>query len=354
MQVAKTLLRAGNAIAFKALQLYVPVGGGLVQGAQAPIDNWLESMFDDGSRNPSETTFGSDPVFEMGERFVTFVEQYLESRPEAGDCLVVCVDDLDRCLPSHQVAMLEAIYFLTRSRARAYFVVALDPTLIQEAVATHYGVNTFDTGQYLDKLFDLRVTLRALRGEDLEAFLSGALLSRDGESGANLVEGLASRMGIEVDDLLTALARIFSLPELANPRLCRRVITRLHLFGNVQATRGEVAFAGSMPGRAELVVRFCVLAERWPEVRRLLQGLPGNDDWAKRLQLCSQFYRGPADPEMPSADERRIQREHSFFSRLPSIERFPDLEEFLDTTASLPEAGTFLRSLDREMRLAAL
>ena len=70
---------------------------------------------------------------------------------------IIFVDDIDRCLPHHQVSILEALHFLTAFGSRAIFIVAMDPKLAIAAIQTHYSSSIFDGDAYLQKLFNLRV-----------------------------------------------------------------------------------------------------------------------------------------------------------------------------------------------------
>ena len=95
-----------------------------------------------------------------GLRFSELVDALLEE--SGGQRRMICVDDLDRCLPDRLVALLQAMRFLISAGARATFVVALAPILARQALVTHYQTDAFDPDQYLDKMFTLRVSLPAV------------------------------------------------------------------------------------------------------------------------------------------------------------------------------------------------
>lgn len=79
--------------------------------------------------------------------------------PEKGNRLVVLIDELDRCKPSYAVRLLERIkhYF---SHDNITFVFSININELQHTVKKHYG-NDFDGTRYLDRFFDLRVSLPA-------------------------------------------------------------------------------------------------------------------------------------------------------------------------------------------------
>lgn len=86
------------------------------------------------------------------------ISDFLESiLIEHGNRLVVLVDELDRCKPSYAVHLLERIkhYF---SSAMVTFVFSVNLDELQHTIKQYYG-NEFDACRYLDRFFDLRISL---------------------------------------------------------------------------------------------------------------------------------------------------------------------------------------------------
>ncbi len=86
------------------------------------------------------------------------VNEFLESLlAEKGDRLVVFIDELDRCKPSFAIKLLERIkhYF---SNDRITFVLSINSIELQNTIKQFYGQD-FDSCRYLDRFFDLRVSL---------------------------------------------------------------------------------------------------------------------------------------------------------------------------------------------------
>lgn len=86
------------------------------------------------------------------------VHEFLNSLlTEKGNRLVVFIDELDRCKPSYAVRLLERIkhYF---SNDQITFVFSINTNELQHTIRKHYGYE-FDGFRYLDRFFDLRVTL---------------------------------------------------------------------------------------------------------------------------------------------------------------------------------------------------
>lgn len=101
-----------------------------------------------------------DPLSELKkakaieEEIKNFLDALLE---EHGDRLVVFIDELDRCKPIYAVRLLERIkhYF---ENDRITFVFSINTNELQHTIKRHYGED-FDACRYLDRFFDLRISL---------------------------------------------------------------------------------------------------------------------------------------------------------------------------------------------------
>lgn len=86
------------------------------------------------------------------------VHEFLESLlPEKGNRLVIFIDELDRCKPSYAVKLLERIkhYFVDD---KITFVFSVNVDELQYTIRKYYGEG-FNGSRYLDRFFDLRVSL---------------------------------------------------------------------------------------------------------------------------------------------------------------------------------------------------
>lgn len=86
------------------------------------------------------------------------IEKYIDKLlPEGCDRLLIIIDELDRCNPEFAVKLLERIkhYF---NNDKVTFVFAVNLAELQITIRKYYG-NEFNASRYLDRFFDLRVTL---------------------------------------------------------------------------------------------------------------------------------------------------------------------------------------------------
>jgi len=91
---------------------------------------------------------------EVCENIKSFFSELLLER---GNRLVVFIDELDRCKPSYAVQLLERVkHYLCDERITFVFSVNLGE--LQHTIKHYYG-NTFDACRYLDRFFDMRISL---------------------------------------------------------------------------------------------------------------------------------------------------------------------------------------------------
>lgn len=97
-------------------------------------------------------------VIHKHEDLETIIKKFFEEVLfEKAERLVIFVDELDRCRPSYAVCLLERIehYFIND---RITFVFSVNLEQLQHTIKNFYG-NDFDACRYLDRFFDLRLSL---------------------------------------------------------------------------------------------------------------------------------------------------------------------------------------------------
>lgn len=113
--------------------------------------NWTRLIDSFKSKNPMDSLKQSKDIDQL-------VNEFLETLlVERGNRLVIFIDELDRCKPSYAVRLLERIkhYF---SNDRITFVLSVNSDELQHTIRKYYG-DDFDGFKYLDRFFDLKVTL---------------------------------------------------------------------------------------------------------------------------------------------------------------------------------------------------
>jgi hypothetical protein len=101
-----------------------------------------------------------DPLQELKKEkgIQEMITEFLDSLLlEKGNRLVVFIDELDRCKPSYAVRLLERIkhYF---SNDRITYVFSVNFNELQHTIKQYYGTD-FNGSKYLDRFFDLRISL---------------------------------------------------------------------------------------------------------------------------------------------------------------------------------------------------
>ncbi len=312
-RLVSTLVRAANAMAFKAASIVVPSGTAL-DAAAKPVDEFISYLFGESGRKGEDV----DPIAKMPDRFRELVDSCLEVTRNPDARYIICVDDLDRCLPQYQVGILEHLHFLTSARARATFFVAVDPVRLRHAIAAQYGAVSLDTNQYLSKIFNLRIDLPSIGLNELVAFVEDQLLS---------ISSAAPRMMPSVSQfdrnaffsegsLTNWLIGLLSLPDLKNPRIVVRIFDRMRLF-----LRNESVLTQFKLDEAFLkaCVVWFVICERWPSIRELCQCFQPSEVEGLFRVVNSHYNR--------SKDHKELDLAYS--ARLPDVKETPDLAQFI-------------------------
>ena len=337
-RAARTIISAGLNFGMKSAALTLPAGP-IYAAAAEPIKEFLSGMFDAIDLQDKEEAPDPDPVAKMGERFRELVEELVSGTD--GDRILICVDDIDRCLPDRQVALLEAIRFLTTAGARASFIIAIDANLARQAVVTHFQTDAFDPDRYLDKIFDLRINLPALPTQRMNDLLKVTLACPPRIGGASTTADQLGPLFPNVRPLEDNFSQALSVPKLRNPRLVRRVVDRLSILASDQNSRG---LATDAP-QATLLIMWAGLAERWPNVRLAFQD---SVDPENAFSLLRSKYL-----------MRESQVGAAAIDVLPAAEVDPDLRQFINemqvlgNRSSLP-IGKLLDRFDSAMRAVGL
>ncbi len=269
IKAAKSVLLAGMSFGMKASAITAAgPAAALLPMAAGPATSLLRSLFDAAELDEAVAQPDPDPVASMSARFAELVDAVLAAQGTAR--LLVCVDDLDRCLPDRQIALLQAVRFLISTRSKSSFLIALDPTLARQALRVRYAERHFDPDRYLDKMFNLRINLPALAVPSLDALIHSHYHRAvyRGDRPVPLGEVIDDTLGATWRGRLAEQAALaLCVPELRNPRLVHRLMDRLYLL----LTSADQPLVLREPIEARWLLTWLAMAERWPDIRAALQ-----------------------------------------------------------------------------------
>lgn len=318
--LAETLLRAGVNFGMKALGTTV---NPILSLAADPVDRMIAGLFAAAGVEAQTDRPDPDPVAVMGERFAELADKLLQAKGKGDDArLLICVDDLDRCLPDRQVALLEAIRFLISTGAPVTFLIALDPTLARQAIVTHYGTDAFDPDRYLDKMFDLRVNLPSL-GPRMADLVEHHLAREMRAMGHVMKVGAAMRalLGDSAADRLLKEAAGLALgtPDFANPRIVRRIFDRLYLLAVSRSAAKQRPLSLTSAKECGQLLVWLAIAERYPAIRAAAQAALSKDTgdtFTERLVFLHRTY-------VPDSDSQQARELPRSFADLLASHRLP-------------------------------
>ncbi len=340
---AQTIIRAGISFGLKATSTLVP-GMELMSTGAGYADKLLEGLFkaiDENNKEFKSLSPEPDPVALMGERFRELVSELISEDSEADNArILVCIDDLDRCLPDRQVAILEAIRFLTSAGAQATFLIAIDPTLARQALITHYKSENFNPDLYLDKIFHLRLPLPALSSKSISQLVEGHLEGSTLSGHSQLKDNLSILLNNAPPELIVSSAeKAFQVPSLRNPRVIERVFTRLFLLS--RAANNQILAKNGL--EITWLLSWLGLIERWPVIRMNFQDA-GEEYISRFNDICSLLLEKPE----AVGDEMRV----AALAKIPRED--VDLKQIFRSFENKEEVARYFYKVDNSLREVGL
>ena len=131
---------------------------------------------------------------EIDSRIEEFLEKVI---PENCDRLLIIIDELDRCNPSFAVKLLERIkhYF---NNDKITFVFSVNLSELQITIRNYYG-NEFNSSRYLDRFFDLRISLPPI---EMDKFIIYALNSIPDFANTDIIISVIKTQNMQMRDCL--------------------------------------------------------------------------------------------------------------------------------------------------------
>lgn len=170
-----------------------------------------------------------DLIRDLPNQFDLHVSKALKAKGKS--TLLVFIDNLDRCLPSAALELLERTRQIFSSK-HCVVIIAYDLSIVDDAIKARYGATSKVSGRaYLEKLIDLPIKVPSAEPKDFIAMISAhyaRYAKRDGAEQA-MVSALSS---------LSMMGELFRTEFLANPRKWFRIVRQLamsmHLSGTEQ------------------------------------------------------------------------------------------------------------------------
>lgn len=202
------------------------------------------------------------------DEFQTFFDALVAefTRRDNDGILVVLIDDLDRCLPSKIVEVLEAIKAFVDT-CGCIFVVGADSDVVTASVRAHYvehGMDRIDPKEYLEKLVQVRFDLPPLRVGDAAQFVGNVL-------GASTPSGKLVRLLVQ------------SIP--TNPRRIKMFLNHIELQWSIMINTGYAKKASK-----EHLIQWLVLCEASPalaEQVKTTESDPARAALIDRVRRCA-------------------------------------------------------------------
>ena len=194
------------------------------------------------------------------DEFQDFFKGLIDQFVEAEGVLVVLIDDLDRCLPSKIVQVLESTK-LFMDQPRCVFVLGADYTMVAKAVQAHYEETKLEGlggDEYLDKVVQVQFELPAIRPADIEEY----------------VKNLRN-----IEEPTRAFLNLISSGVKTNPRRIKTFLNYIELQWAILANSGAAELASK-----ERLVEWSMLSRASPAFRLAVERI-GKDD--EKVQLIA-------------------------------------------------------------------
>jgi hypothetical protein len=236
----------------------------------------------------------------------------IESLPNT-TCVVVLIDDLDRCMPSATVATLEAIKLFLAVPGMV-FVIAADQDMVRDAIAMNLGGSPESSRfaqRYLDKIVQLPVSLPFLPLYEADCYL-GLLLSRatlTEEQFSALVAHAGDRRRANKVPLLGDMQTLPARPDDPTLRLASQLVHGLRSdkvvnpreikrFLNAFQVRKRIAEVRGVSVRADVLAKLLLLEDRFKADFEKLVNTPDLERTAL-LEAWEQWARGEKKKPKP-------------------------------------------------------
>lgn len=130
-----------------------------------------------------------DSRIRLQEYFSELIEFAQKSKSKSKKRIICFIDDLDRCMPSQILNMLESLKLYLNQAGFVYFL-GVDRQVLEKGIKFYYKDLDMSETNYLDKIVQLPFTIPPIAPESMENFISPLLSSQLQPCQTILVKGL--------------------------------------------------------------------------------------------------------------------------------------------------------------------
>ena len=240
--------------------------------------------------------------------------------------IVIMIDDLDRCLPSKVIDVLESIKVMLDVPG-FIFVLALDESTIIKAVDNYYGPGYgISSKDYVKKLVQVEFRLPPLRVSDITEY-------------TRMLQSSTCNRDMQVSHVLSQM-----VPMVAgdNPREVKRFINSVLLATDIMKNM-------NVQVSADQQVVFMAMEFRWPGISRAIV----SDESLRKGMI--ELFNAKSSSREPSLSEKEVKNIEIILENNPGLERFLTKtpgNELLHMSAKKFKELAHYTSLTRERKAA--
>lgn len=149
----------------------------------------LEDVDKLGKRYEEERFQVREARVRLQEHFKELIEKAQKVQGESRPRIIFFIDDLDRCMPSHTLNMLESLKLYLNLPGCVYFL-GVDRPALERSIQYHYKDLELSETRYLDKIVQLPFSIPPIAPESMEEFIGPLLLEELKPQQSLLVRGL--------------------------------------------------------------------------------------------------------------------------------------------------------------------
>lgn len=228
----------------------------------------------------------SSLYFDLKQQLKDIIKELKEKEKSR---MIIFIDDLDRCLPSNALQILESVKLFLDAEGYV-FVLGLDRNIIEKCVNRKYGEESGISGtDYIKKMIQVPFNLPRLREQEVKAY----------------VERLRDELkGTDVEEYVEKYIDIISKGMEANPREIKRFINNFILVNQISA--GEI--------EPDKLLVLLIIYFRWDELYEKIVSL--KKDFLDKLKYYMDIKPGVTDEKGIEVLKKHCGIHYDFFTKM--------------------------------------